>query len=62
MSRDETIGIAHVVWFVSAIYFITGSGLAWVAAVVGFGLVAAGFSYADFRLAALQSIRRRARR
>jgi hypothetical protein len=59
MRRPETIGIAHVVWFVSAIYFIAGAGLAWVAAVVGFGLVAGGFSYTAFREGIVASVRRR---
>ena len=59
MSRVETVGIAHVVWFVSALYFIAGPLVAYGAAVVGFGLVASGFSYTEFRDALVQSVRRR---
>ena len=62
MSRSETVGIAHVVWFVSALYFLAGPYPAYCAAVVGFGLVAVGFSYTAFREDVVQSVRRRTRR
>jgi hypothetical protein len=62
MSRAETRGIAHVVWFVSAIYFVAGPTLAYVTALAGFGLVAAGFRYAPFRMWLLELVRGRSRR
>jgi len=49
VSRAETFGIAHVVWFVSAIYLVAGPELAWCMAIAGFGLVAAGFRYSTLR-------------
>jgi hypothetical protein len=61
VSRAETIGIAHVIWFVSAIYFIAGPTLAYLTAVAGFGLVAAGASYTTFRVAVVQFVQRRRR-
>ena len=62
MSRTETVGIAHVIWFVSVIYFVAGPYLAYWMAIAGFGLVAAGFSYTTFRVRVLQSVQGRARR
>ena len=62
MSRAETVGIAHVTWFVSVIYFIAGPNVAYLMAVAGFGLVATRFSYATFRLSVLQWVQNRARR
>ena len=59
MSRAETLGIAHVVWFVSAIYFVAGPELAWWAAIAGFGLAAAGFRYSTFRERVRDSVARR---
>jgi len=60
MSRAETMGIAHVVWVVSAIYFLAGPGFAYWAALVGFGLVAVGFSYSAFRDRVVELLRSRA--
>ena len=62
MSRAETVGIVNVVWFVSALYFIASPTLAYGAAVVGFGLLAVGFSYTAFREDIEHSVRRRTRR
>ena len=59
MSRAETLGIAHVVWFVSAIYVVAGPEPAYFTAVAGFGLVAAGFRYATFRERVRDSFARR---
>lgn len=62
MSRAETVGIVNVTWFVSAIYFIAGPNLAWLMALIGFGLVAAGCSYAAFRVSVLDMVQSRFRR
>lgn len=62
MSRAETRGIAHVMWFVSAIYFVAGPYPAYFMAVVGFGLLAVGFSYSTFRVWLVDSVRGRLRR
>jgi hypothetical protein len=62
MSRTEALAVANVMWFVSALYFIAGPAVAYYAALIGFGLVAAGCSYGAFREGVVQSVRRRARR
>ena len=51
------MGIAHVMWFVSAIYFVAGPFPAYFMAVVGFGLLAVGFSYSTFRVWLVDSVR-----
>jgi hypothetical protein len=62
MDRRETFRLAHVIWFVSAVYLTAGPGFAYAAAVVGFGLAAAGFGYAAFRDGVAEVVRRRMRR
>jgi hypothetical protein len=62
VSRAETVGIVNVTWFVSAIYFVAGPNLAYLMALLGFGLVAAGCSYTTFRVRVLELVRDRFRR
>ena len=52
----------NVTWFVSAIYFVAGPNLAYLMALLGFGLVAAGCSYTTFRVRVLELVRDRFRR